>query len=90
MVVIRHRGVRLAVVTTPVRRVWGRATVALVAALAAAWVSVPAAQALSQVTEIAFQANTGSLWTWTLLGGARDTGLGMMPGTSPSVGSGVA
>jgi hypothetical protein len=41
----------------------------------------PAAQTISLNAEIAFQANTGSLY---LLFSA-DTGLGMMPGTSPSV-----
>jgi len=33
---------------------------------------------------VAFQANTGRLWTMDR-GGAGDTGFGMMPGTSPSI-----
>ena len=58
--------------------------VAVVLALAAACVIVPGAQALDVTTEIAVQANTGVLWTWTAAG-AADTGLGMKRGTSPSV-----
>ncbi len=34
---------------------------------------------------IAFQANTGKLWTLDTKGGARDSGLDMMVGSSPSV-----
>ena len=60
---------------------WGRAAVAVVVALAAGCVSVPAAQAISLDTEVAFQANNGDLFL--LFGG--DTGFGMMRGTSPSV-----
>jgi len=37
--------------------------------------------------EIAFQANTGYLWTWTPSGGGHDTGLKMAAGTSPSIDS---
>jgi hypothetical protein len=33
----------------------------------------------------AFQAETGTLWTWSSVGGYRDTGLAMAPGTSPVV-----
>ncbi|MBV9006512.1 MAG: hypothetical protein JO181_17745 [Solirubrobacterales bacterium] len=65
---------------------WGRAAVTIVVALAATCVSVAAAQALSTDTEIAIQSNTGYVWTWTLLGGAVFTGLGMKARTSPSVG----
>jgi RTX calcium-binding nonapeptide repeat (4 copies) len=35
--------------------------------------------------EIAFQADTGDLWTWTIGDPGSDTGLGMMAGTSPSI-----
>ena len=58
--------------------------VAVVLTVAAACVIVPGAQALDVTTEIAVQANTGVLWTWTAAG-AADTGLGMKRGTSPSV-----
>ena len=46
------------------------AAVAIVAALAVACGSPPPARALGAHTDIAFQANTGELWTWKLLGGA--------------------
>lgn len=58
------------------------ATLAACVGAAALWPS--GAQAVSLNTEIAFQANTGSLWTWTV-NGAHDMRLGMMAGTSPSV-----
>jgi hypothetical protein len=51
-------------------------------ALAAACVSVPAAQATDYV---AFQANTGSLWKWDSSFGGHDLHLGMKKGTSPSI-----
>ena len=35
-------------------------------------------------TEVAFQANTTSLW-WDANGGGNSLGLGMEPGTSPSI-----
>jgi hypothetical protein len=35
--------------------------------------------------QIAFQADTGSLWTWTANDPGSDTGLGMRAGTNPSV-----
>ena len=82
---VRRGGVELAAVAASVRRVWGRSAVAFVVVLAAACVSVPAAQALSQVTEIAFQANTGNLWTYTVGDPGSNIGMGMMAGTSPSV-----
>jgi hypothetical protein len=82
---VRRGGGQLAAVTARLPRAWQRAAVAIAAALSAACVSVPAAQALSLNTEIAIQANTGNLWTWTATGGAHDTGLGMMQETSPSV-----
>ena len=68
-------------------RVSGRAVSAamIVTALAATWVAAPPARGLGAHTEIAFQANTGELWTWKLLGGAGGTGLGMMERTSPSI-----
>jgi hypothetical protein len=67
-----------------IRRVWRGVGVTAVVTLAAACGLAPAAQALDRTTEIAVQANTGILWTWTIAG-AADTGLGMMRGTSPSV-----
>ena len=63
---------------------WRGVGVTAVVTLAAACELAPAAQALDRTTEIAGQANTGILWTWTIAG-AADTGLGMMRGTSPSV-----
>jgi Ca2+-binding RTX toxin-like protein len=83
----RRRG-ELASMSASVPRGWGRAAVAIVAALAAVCVSVPAAQAMPWDTEIAIQANTGILWTWTQPG-ASDTGLGMKAGTSPSIAGGL-
>jgi hypothetical protein len=35
--------------------------------------------------EIAFQANTGDLWTWTIGNPGSNTGLGMQAGSNPSV-----
>src|SRR4051812_21410291 len=59
---------------------------ATVAALLGATALFPSgAHAWSLNTQIAAQANTGSLWTWTLQNGGRDLRLGMMSGTSPSV-----
>jgi hypothetical protein len=63
-------------------RVWGRAAVTMVAALAAVCVMVPAAHAQSQ---FAFQSNSGGLWTWDPIHGGRDLRAGMAPGTSPSI-----
>ena len=83
-VLFRRLGVELAVVTVSVRRVWGRAAVAFVAALAAACVCVPAAQAWSKTMQIAFQANTGNLWNWTINDPGSGTPYGMAAGTSPS------
>jgi Ca2+-binding RTX toxin-like protein len=63
-------------------RVWGRAVVAVVVALAAVCVMVPAAQAQPQ---IALQGSNGNLWIsdpWT---GVKDLTAGMAPGTSPSI-----
>ena len=64
-----------------------RAAAAMVVALAAAYISVPAAHAN---TTIAFQANTGELWYWGNEpgyehGAGHDLHLGMMKGTSPSI-----
>jgi hypothetical protein len=62
--------------------VWGRAVVAVVVALAAVCVMVPAAQAQPQ---IALQGSNGNLWIsdpWT---GVKDLTAGMAPGTSPSI-----
>jgi Ca2+-binding RTX toxin-like protein len=81
----RRLGVELAVVTASVRRVWVRPAVAIVVALAAACVCVPAAQAWSNTMQIAFQADTGDLWTWTIGDPGSNTGLGMRAGTNPSV-----
>jgi Ca2+-binding RTX toxin-like protein len=78
-------GVELAAVAARVRGVWGRAVVAFGVALAAAGVCVPAAQAWSTNMEIAFQADTGYLWTWTIDNPGSNTGMGMMAGTNPSV-----
>src|SRR5262249_46738093 len=70
--------------TVPIRAI----TAAIVVALAAACVSVPAAHAN---TSIAFQANTGNLWYWSSEGDGSKSGaghdlhLGMMKGTSPSI-----
>ena len=85
--VVRCRGAKLVELTASVSHVRGRAAVALVVGLAAACVSVPAARAISISNEIVFQANTGTLWTWTLWVALWNTGLGMMAGTSPSVAS---
>ena len=82
---VRRCGVELAAVTAGVRRVWGHAAVAIVVALAATCVSVPAAQAWSKTMEIGFQASSGDLWTWTIDNPGSNTGMGMMAGTSPSV-----
>jgi Ca2+-binding RTX toxin-like protein len=60
----------------------GVGLVAVVVALAAVCVVVPAAQAQSQV---AFQGSNGSLWTWGPQTGASDLSAGMMAGTSPSI-----
>src|SRR5262249_5012838 len=67
--------------------VGGRVAAAMVVALAAAYVSVPAAHAN---TSIAFQADTGHLWYWSTesgneAGAGHDLHLGMMKGTSPSI-----
>ena len=80
----RRLGVELAVVTVSVRRVWVRPAVAFVVALAAACVCVPAAQAWSTTMQIAFQANTGNLWNWTINDPGSATPYGLMAGTSPS------
>ena len=87
---VRRCGVELAGVTAGVRRVWGRAAVAFVVALAAACVSVPAAQAWSKTMEIGFQASSGDLWTWTIDNPGSNLGMGMMAGTSPSVAASAA
>jgi hypothetical protein len=64
------------------RRSFGAGLVAVVAALAAVCVMVPAAQAVT----IAFQSNTGGLWTTPPIQGAgQDKRAGMMAGTSPSI-----
>ncbi len=76
--------------TAGVRRVWGHAAVAFVVALAAACVSVPAAQAWSKTMEIGFQASSGDLWTWTIDNPGSNLGMGMMAGTSPSVAASAA
>ena len=81
---VRRLGVELAAVTASVRRVWGRHAVAIVAVLAAACVCVPAAQAWSTTMQIAFQANTGNLWNWTINDPGSATAYGMAAGTSPS------
>jgi hemolysin type calcium-binding protein len=83
--VVRRCLVELAVLAASVRRVWGRAALAFVVVLAAACLSVPGAQAWSTNMEIAFQANTGDLWTWTIDNPGSNTGMGMMAGTNPSV-----
>jgi Ca2+-binding RTX toxin-like protein len=75
-------GLGLVALSAAPPRVWGRAVVAMVAALAAVCVMVPAAQAQPQV---AFQANTGSLWIVDQWTGAKDLTAGMAPGTSPSI-----
>jgi hypothetical protein len=63
-------------------RVWGRAAVALVVALAAVCMMVPAAQA----QQVAFQGSNGSLWLYTPLNPVgRDQHAGMAAGTSPSI-----
>ena len=72
-------------VMSSVRCVLGRAAVAFVVALAAACGYVPAARAFSTNTEIAFQANTGDLWTWAIDNPGSSTGMGMMAGSGPSV-----
>jgi hypothetical protein len=82
---VRRCGVEFAAVTAGVRRVWGRAAVAFVVALAAGCVSVSAAQAWSTTMEIGFQANSGDLWTWTIDNPGSATPYGLMAGTSPSV-----
>jgi hypothetical protein len=33
----------------------------------------------------AFQADTGTLWTWSTVSGYHDTGLAMLPGSSPTI-----
>jgi hypothetical protein len=53
-------------------------------ALILAIVITPGADAATPDDEIAFQANTGSLW-YAGNTGAESTGLGMMAGTSPSI-----
>jgi hypothetical protein len=68
-----------------VPRVWRRAAVAIVAATAATCVSVPAAQAWPTTMQIAFQANTGDLWTFTASDPGSATPYGLMAGTNPSV-----
>jgi hypothetical protein len=40
---------------------------------------------ISQTDVVAFQANTGYLWYYTIEGQAHNTGLAMAPGTSPSI-----
>jgi hypothetical protein len=63
-----------------------RARLSLASALALVLVAVAAgaAQAAGGSYEVAFQGNNTDLWT-TGPGGTFDTGLGMMPGTSPSI-----
>ena len=63
---VQRCGVEFVAVAARGRGVWGRAAVAFGVALAAAGVCVPAAQAWSTNMEIAFQADTGYLWTWTI------------------------
>jgi Ca2+-binding RTX toxin-like protein len=54
---------------------------AVVLALAGA----PPARAVGIQTEVAFQANTGDLWSWKVPYGGSNRGLGMAAGTSPSI-----
>jgi hypothetical protein len=84
--VVGRGGDRVAAVAAGVSRVWGHVAVAVVVVLALC-VGVPAARALTLNTEIAFQANTGELWTWSINKQPSGTGLGMAAGTSPSVAS---
>ena len=87
------RGVGLvaqaAALSAAVPRVWGRAAVAMVVALAVVCVMVPAAQAQdatiqAQDATIAFQGHNGSLWAWNVRDGGSDLQAGMAPRTSPS------
>src|SRR4051794_5365058 len=60
-------------------------TLAAAACIGAGALFPSGAHAWSRNLQIAFQANTGNLWTWTIDNPGRDTGMGMMAGTSPSV-----
>jgi hypothetical protein len=78
----RCGGFALAVVTSSLARVWGRAAVAMVVALAAVCVMVPSAQARL----VAFQKSDGGLWTVPFIESTgTDVRAGMAAGTSPSI-----
>jgi hypothetical protein len=83
-----NRPALLSFLSWPVRRL---ALAVPAAGLALAAAVIPAGTASAApvsgslpAAEIAFQANTGHLWTWSPAG-ASDTGLGMWAGTSPSI-----
>jgi RTX calcium-binding nonapeptide repeat (4 copies) len=83
----RRGGVERALLAVRARRAWGRAATAMVAALAAACVIAPAAQAtIPGSLQVAWQGSNGSLWYWNNLEEKElDLQAGMMAGTSPSI-----
>jgi Ca2+-binding RTX toxin-like protein len=74
------------VVPASVCRAGVRAAVALVVVVATACVCVASAQAWSTTMQIAFQANTGFLWNWTINDPGSRTPYGMAADASPSEG----